>query len=284
MDSRWRGVDLLYSNMETLLPLPVRTLTMPTHKPQQCVSTSQDQASNDPREQLSSSLQSDNLPVHPSLLLKAESVETSDDDSPVKMSNRMKKNKRRCGLTDQDRVNSDSDSDDGFLSLCQPPSTAQTKEQAKDSVVSERVKKKPLTPEEQKKSLPVSHCLDAVAEFLDHMSYLDSSLIVHPSPEVGSVHRKMVPACAEVKDGMTDEPRVECDRGSYVRRKRVLEIQAAVEALSFQKCRIAVAEAWDKVQQLEGELGKEAAAELTLPVAPHRKDFSFTQDGPCQPQ
>ncbi|XP_075994842.1 ATPase family AAA domain-containing protein 5 isoform X2 [Genypterus blacodes] len=279
MDSRRRGVDLLYSNMETLLPLPVRTLAVPAHKPSQCLSLSQDQASNGPRELPSSSQPSDNLPAHPSSLHKADSGETSDDGSPVKMSNRMKKNKRRCCLTDQD-----SDSDDGFVSLPKPQSIAQTNQQAEDSVVPERVKRKQLTPEEQRKSLPVSLCLNSLADFLDNMSYLDSCLIVHPSPVVGSMHRNMVPACAEVKDGMTDEPRVECDSGSYARTECVWEMQAAVEALSFHKCQAAVAEAWDKAGELEGELGKEAAAELTLPVATHCKDFSFTQDGPSHPQ
>ncbi len=66
--------------------------------------------------------------------------------------------------------------------------------------------------------------------------------------------------------------------------EHALDIQAAVEALSFHKCRVSVAEAWEKAQQLEGELGKEAAAELTLPVAAHRDGYSLTQDGPCQPQ
>lgn len=31
-------------------------------------------------------------------------------------------------------------------------------------------------------------------------------------------------------------------------------------------------------------MGEQAAAELTLPVAAHCEGYSFTQDGPCQPQ
>uniref|UniRef100_UPI003AAECB60 ATPase family AAA domain-containing protein 5 isoform X2 n=1 Tax=Centroberyx gerrardi TaxID=166262 RepID=UPI003AAECB60 len=295
-DSRRRGVDLLYSNMETLLPLPRTELTIPTHRPQQSVSVSQDLPCINPKELPPSCPQPDTLPSHARLLQAAELAEGSDDGSPVKVSNRMKKKKRRHCLPDQDQLHSDSDSEDSFLSLRKPQSAPQAKEEAKECAAQDvemapapapgRVKRKPLTPEQRAKSIPVSHCLESMADFLDNMSYLDSSLLVHTSPRADDTHRRMFsfPVCAAVKDGMTDEPRVEFDGGSCVGRERVLEIQAAVEALSFQRCRAAVAEAWDEAQALEGELGKEAAAVLTLPVAPHREGFSFTQDGPSQPK
>ncbi|XP_023278598.1 ATPase family AAA domain-containing protein 5-like [Seriola lalandi dorsalis] len=194
----------------------------------------------------------------------------------------MRKNKRRHCVPDQGGLNSDSDSEDSFMSLCKPQGAPQAKEKVKERVVSEMVKRKPLTPEERVKNLPVSQCLESIADFLDNMSYADSSLLVHP--EGGDIHRRMSPVSAVVKDGMTDELRVETDRRRWVGSECILEIQAAVEALSFRKCRGSIGEAWDKARQLEGELGKEAAAELTLPVAPHCEGFSFTQDSPCQPQ
>uniref|UniRef100_A0A3B4YSN4 ATPase family AAA domain containing 5a n=1 Tax=Seriola lalandi dorsalis TaxID=1841481 RepID=A0A3B4YSN4_SERLL len=261
-ESRRRGVDLLYSNMETLLPLPLTQLTTSAHKPE-----SQDHPPVNPKEQL---------------LHAAESADCSDDSSPVKVSNRMRKNKRRHCVPDQGGLNSDSDSEDSFMSLCKPQGAPQAKEKVKERVVSEMVKRKPLTPEERVKNLPVSQCLESIADFLDNMSYADSSLLVHP--EGGDIHRRMSPVSAVVKDGMTDELRVETDRRRWVGSECILEIQAAVEALSFRKCRGSIGEAWDKARQLEGELGKEAAAELTLPVAPHCEGFSFTQDSPCQPQ
>ncbi|KAM9345886.1 ATPase family AAA domain-containing protein 5 [Symphorus nematophorus] len=269
---RRRGVDLLYSNMEALLPLPLTQLTTSTYTPEQSVPVSQDQPAVNPKE----------LPSHAQLLHTAESADCLDDSSPVKMSNRMKKTKRRQRLSDQDGLQSDSDSEDGFLSLCKPQGTVQEKEEVKESGVSETVKRKPLTPEERLKSLPVSQCLDSIADFLENMSFMDSSLLAHP--ERGDDHRRTSPVGALVKDGMTDELRVEVDRGSWVREECALQMQAAVEALSFHKCRVSVAEAWDKAQQLEGELGKEAAAEVSLPVATHREGCSFSQDSPCQPQ
>ncbi|XP_071329968.1 ATPase family AAA domain-containing protein 5 [Trachinotus anak] len=277
-ESRRRGVDLLYSNMETLLPLPLTQLTTSTRKPE-----SQDHPPVNPKEQPSSTcLHSDMLPSHARLLHVAESADCSDDGSPVKVSDRMRKNKRRKCLPDQDGLNSDSDSEESFLSLCKPHGALQAKEEVKERIVSETVRRKPLTPEERVKSLPVSQCLESIADFLDNMSYMDSSLSVHP--EGGDIYRRMSPVSAVVKDGMTDESRVESDRGRWVGGEHVLEIQAAVEALSFRKCRGSIVEAWDKARQLEGELGKEAAAELTLPVAPHCEGYSFTQDSPCQPQ
>nr|XP_020472089.1 ATPase family AAA domain-containing protein 5-like isoform X1 [Monopterus albus] len=274
-DSRRRGVNLLYANMVTLLPLPRAQLKTSTHKPKQCVSVLQDHPVN-PEEPPSSTLPSHARPPH-----SPESSDCSDDGSPVKVSSRMRKNKRRHCLPDHDGLH-DSDSEDSFQSLCKQPSAPRAQEEIKVSLVSEIVKKKPLTPEERVKSLHVSQCLESIADFLDTMSYMDSTLLAHP--EVDDIHRGMSPVGAVVKDGMTDETRVEADKGRCVRGERVVEIQAAVEALSFHRCRVSVAEAWDKAQQLEGELGKEVAAELTLPVAPHCEGYSFTQDSSCQLQ
>ncbi|XP_060946846.1 ATPase family AAA domain-containing protein 5 [Limanda limanda] len=282
-DCRRRGVDLLYSNMEKLLPLPLTQLTAPICKPEKSVSESENHPSVDPKKQPSSTcLPSDTLLSHARVLHVAESGDCSDDGSPIKVSNRMKKNKRRHCVPGQDGLNSDSDSEESFLSLSKPQGDPQAKEEVKERLVSEKVKRKQLTPEERMKSLPVSQCLASIADFLDNMSYLDSSLHVHPEGEDN--HSRMAPFGAVVKDGMTDESRVETDRGSWETRERVLEIQAAVEALSFHRCRCSAAETWDKAQQLEGELGHEAAGELTLPVAPHREGYSFSQEGPCKPQ
>ncbi|XP_068435125.1 ATPase family AAA domain-containing protein 5 [Clinocottus analis] len=271
-NSKRRGVDLLYSNFETLLPLPLTQLTTSTFKPLQAVSASmQDHASANPKE----------LPSHAGSLHTPESAECSDDGSPIKMSHRMRKSKKRHSLPDQDGLQSDSDSEEGFLSLCKPQSAPRAKESVKVNLISEAVKRKPLTPEERVKSLPISLCLESIADFFDNMSYMDS-LMVHS--EVGDNPKKMSPVGAVLKDGMTEESRVETDRGSRERGKHVLEIPAAVEALSFHKCQVSVADAWSKVQQLEGEVGQEAAAELSLPLAAHREGYSFTQDGPSQPQ
>lgn len=279
-NSQRLGVDLLYSNMEKLLPLPSTQLTTSTCKLELSVSVSQDQPSVNPKDVQSTSLHGV-LPSHARLLHTVETEDFSDDGSPVKMSNRMRKTKRRHQLPDQDGLHSDSDSEDGFLSLCKPQRAPQMKDEVKESLVTKTVKRKPLTPQERQKSLPVSQCLESIADFLDNMSFMDSSLLVHP--EAGNNRRRTSPG-ALVKDGMTDESRVEIDRGCLVRDESALEIPAAVEALSFYKCRLSTVTAWNKAQQLEGVLGQEAAAELSLPVAAHRNGYSFSQDSPCRPQ
>ncbi|XP_061567738.1 ATPase family AAA domain-containing protein 5 isoform X2 [Cololabis saira] len=263
-DSRRRGVDLLYSNMENLLPLPLTQLTTSKLcKPEPTC----------PR--------ADALPSSTSSLIPAEPDDGSDSCSPIKVSSRMK-NKRQRQPPDQGGLHSGSDSEDGFPSLRMLPSSSRTQREVKESVVSERVKRKPQCPEDRAKSLPVSQCLESIADFLDDMSYIDSSLLLQPGR--CNAHSRMSPVGAVVKDGMTDESRVETDRSSRCTGGHVFEIQAAAEALSFHKCLDSVAESWKKVQELDGELGKQAAEELTLPVAAHRGGYSFTQDSPCQPQ
>uniref|UniRef100_A0A665ULH2 ATPase family AAA domain containing 5a n=1 Tax=Echeneis naucrates TaxID=173247 RepID=A0A665ULH2_ECHNA len=260
-ESRRRGVDLLYSNMERLLPLPLKQLTTSNCRPE-----SQDHGSVNPKE----------LPLQHTV----DSADYSDDGSPIKVSSRMREYKKKHCLPDNDRLNSDSDSEENFLSLCKPQVSPRVKEEVKERPTLNIVRRKPLTHEERVKSLPVSQCLESMAEFLDNMSYVDSSLTFYP--EKGVIQRS--PVSAVVKDGMTDELKTETIRDGWLGGEYISEIQAAVEFLSFRKCRISTAEAWDKAQQLEGELGKEATAELTLPVAPHCEGYSFIQDGPCHPQ
>ncbi|XP_036794904.1 ATPase family AAA domain-containing protein 5 [Oncorhynchus mykiss] len=322
--SKRRGMDLLYSNMEALLPLPTTHLTVTTHRrPQEVSNRTQEESSADPQE-VATSMNSIKPEIDPPLPLQtevdplpharvqqvAEGSET--DGSPVKVSSRMKKKKKQLGTRENlDPFHSDSDSDDAFLSLHTkpPPNPPQTQTEGEDSqddstsnkvelesvkAREEGVKEKapppvrmrvPLTPEQRMKSEPVSHCLGSLAEFLDHMSLLDSSLCRHTSPVGGAryTHRTFG-LRVEIKDGMNDEPEEECHGGSWVEGERAGEIQAAVEALSFQRCRAGVEEAWGTAQGLEGELGKEAVNELTLPVAPHRRGFRLTQDSPCEPK
>lgn len=253
--------------MEILLPLPRTQLTTSPSDPKQTLSVLEDHPSvpeiGPPSQNLLSS--------HPVLPPTTEWMECSDDGSTNKVSSGMRK-KRHC-LPAQDGL--DSDSEDDFVSLHKPQIVSQSKEDIRASVVCPQVRRKPLTPEERLKSLPVSQCLQSLGEFFDNLSCMDSMLGDPP---------KDLRAGALVKDGMTDEARDETDRGSWMIRERSLEITAAVEALSFKKCCISAAEAWDKAKQFEGRLREEAEAELTLPVAAHRDSCSYTQEGPCQPQ
>jgi len=139
-----------------------------------------------------------------------------------------------------------------------------------------------LSEAERKKSKPVTHCLSSLAEYMDHMSFLDSSLHYHPLQAEGSCRPQDFGwTGAKVKSGMTDDIRLECV--SRVNSVSVDEMHAALGHLSFRKCKALVSEAWDRAQQLEDEIRREAEEELSLPVAPHRDGFSLAQVTPCEP-
>lgn len=266
-----RGVDLLYSNMESLLPLPHTQLITSASKPPQTLSILQDCPPVTPVVPPSPSWQ----PCDATLRPTAEWTESSDDGSPVKVSSVLRKSKRRRRLSGQGGL--DSDSEDDFVPLHKHQTFSGSKEDSGEGAVCPPVKRKPLTPEERLKSLPVSQCLHSLGAFFDDLSCMDSS--VGALPKV-----RDFTAGASVKDGMTDEARAETDGGSWRSGERSIEIAAAVEALSFRKCWSAAAAAWDEAKRCEGLLGEEAEAELTLPVAVHRDGYSYAQEGPCHPQ
>uniref|UniRef100_A0A8C5DXF3 Uncharacterized protein n=1 Tax=Gouania willdenowi TaxID=441366 RepID=A0A8C5DXF3_GOUWI len=264
-NSRRRGVDLLYCNMEHLLPLPLTPLTVSSCKPEQITSVSEDF----PPVSLKEILQPESLQSKTRLLKTAEAADCSDSSSPIKVSDRMRNKKRRHRKPKQEGLHSDSDSDDGFVSLCKPRAAPQKL-------------RKTLTSEERARIIPVSQSLESIADFYDSLSYVDSSLCLHH--DQSETNRDVSSISVIIKDGMTDDSRIETDKGSRATRDSLLQIQGAVEALSFHRCRAAVGDAWDSSQQLPEEPRKEVSAELSLPVAAHREGYTFNQDGLCQPQ
>uniref|UniRef100_A0A673JXB5 ATPase family AAA domain containing 5a n=1 Tax=Sinocyclocheilus rhinocerous TaxID=307959 RepID=A0A673JXB5_9TELE len=267
-----RGVNLLYSNMESLLPLPTRLLPQSTLKSQP----------------------TPNPQSHPEQVPQTVRLEVleepSDDGSPLKVSSRMR-GWKKMGMSNKDVFQSDSESEDDLLSLTktsQDPAQSTNVDPANVSVnVSKAAPVKPrrvvLSEAERKKSKPVMQCLSSLAEYMDHMSFLDSSLRYQPLQTEGSCRTQVFGwTGAEVKSGMTDDIRLECV--SRVNGVNVNEIHAALGHLSFRKCKAVVSEAWDRAQQLEEEIRREAEEELTLPVPPHKDGFSLTQTTPCDPR
>lgn len=262
--------------MEVLLPLPVHVFPECTSRPQS-VTNSESQ---------------------PGLLLSHGSVaqqgENPNDLSPLKMSSRMRQ-KKRLVLEDKTVFQSDSESEDGFLSLpkpiCDTAGILYTK-QAQDQAAQERLVSKvdsirmrrvELSEAERKRSKPVSQCLGSLAEYLDHMSFLDSSLQYQPPQVEGACKPQAFDWMgAEVKSGMNDEVRLEC--GGFVSGFCSEEIKTIIESLSFWKCRAGVSEAWDMAQELEEDVKREAVEELTLPLVSHRKSFSLAHIMPCDPR
>ncbi|KAG7268188.1 hypothetical protein CRUP_029803 [Coryphaenoides rupestris] len=282
--------------MHTLLPLPLAQLPVSTLPPLQTPSQPcpgpMDLSTTTSATSARSHL--DAPPAHPTALQLAEAA---DDGSPLKVSQRMRKHKR---LAERDPLHSDSDSEDGFLSLAKPAAPTQGKEEegackaeAQDPrPPPSRMKREPLTPQQRAVSTPVSHCLAAIADFLEDMSYVDAC---SPSPQgsgrgAGGRGPYGARPGVQVKDGMVNEARLESPKADRVEAERAVEIQAAVEALSFRRCLAGVTEAQMEAQALGGggggggELGEQAALELSLPVALHQRGFSLTPHPPCQPK
>ncbi|XP_051571238.1 ATPase family AAA domain-containing protein 5-like isoform X2 [Myxocyprinus asiaticus] len=268
-----RGVDLLYSNIVSLLPLPTRPLSPSSLK---------SQAAPHPPSQPEQVTQTLSLKVL---------EEPSDDGSPLKVSSRMRGRKKLC-MTNKDVFQSDSESEDECLLIPKPNNAPvqRTNEEPADQPVKEshvsqaapvKLRCAVLTEADRKKNVPVSQCLNSLAEYMDHMSFLDSSLFYQPSQTEGSCRPHYFGwTGAEVKSGMTDEVRLQC--GSQVNGISAEEIHSTLGHLSFRKCRAAITEAWGRAQELEEEIRREAEEELTLLVAPHRQGFSLTQMTPCE--
>lgn len=263
-----RGVNLLHSNMESLLPLPTRLLPQSTFKPQ---------ATPAPQSQ------PEQLPQ----TVRLESLdEPSDDGSPLKVSARMK-GRKKMSINHKDVFQSDSESEEDFLPLPKNSRDLAQSTNVETADVPEAAPKKSrrivLTEAEKKKSKPVMQCLSGLAEFLDHMSFLDSSLHYQASQSEGFCRPQDSGwTGAEIKSGMTDDIRLESVK--QANGVSVEEVHAVLEHLSFKKCKAVVSDAWDRVQQLEAEIRGEAEEELTLSVAPHRQSFSLTQTTPCEPR
>ncbi|KAM9494077.1 ATPase family AAA domain-containing protein 5 [Clarias gariepinus] len=254
-EAKKRGVDLLYSNLEVLLPLPIRLLPEPVSK-----------------QRLPSGTEPQPVARYANVI---EQVEPSDDASPLKVSSRMRR-KKQLNIDNKGALQSDSESEDEFLSLPKPGSDAKPAQDqaAQDPPASKAVRMRvELSEAEKKKSQSVSRCLSSLAEYLDHMSFLDSSLHHETRQAEGPCkpHDLSGVGAAEVKCGMTDDVRLEC--GSRTCGFDSEEIQALIGSLSFYQCKAGIAETWDKVQEFDEPVRTETVEELTLPVSSHRQRF-----------
>lgn len=255
-------MNLLYSNLEMLLPLPIRLLPDLVNRPLLSLNT-------EPQPWLLSRYSN-----------KVEQEEHSDDTSPLKMSYRMRQ-KKQAHTDIKSALESGSESEDSFLSLPKPSSDTKP---AKDSIAFKALRvKAELSEAERKKSESVSQCLSSLAEYLDHMSFLDSSLHYKPSQAQGACRpQDFGGAGVEVKCGMTDDVPLDC--GDHMSGCDLKEIQVVLGSLSFHECKAAISEVWNKVQEMEELLRTETVQELTLPVASHRQKFKLSYSELLEPR
>ncbi|KAM9856967.1 ATPase family AAA domain-containing protein 5b [Aulostomus maculatus] len=119
-------------------------------------------------------------------------------------------------------------------------------------------------------------CLDALSNFFDLMSHIDSTVPATEFPVTGSCRREeFVWTGAELKDSLLDEMREEEVRSCN--QERLLDIQAAVEGLGCHSCWGRVSEVWTGAQRCRQRLGEVSWTRLveTLTFS-NRKSLIFS--------
>lgn len=136
----------------------------------------------------------------------------------------------------------------------------------------------------------VTNCLDALSDFFDLMSCLDSTMPAAAAPlGSGSCRPEaFLWTGAEIKDGLLDVMSEEGEVDRIWSQERLLDIQAAVEGLGCHRCCWRMSEAWTEAQNYRQELGDarwgRLVERLTLPVSSKKQSLSFSLQPLCAPR
>ncbi|KAM7333924.1 hypothetical protein ACRRTK_007244 [Alexandromys fortis] len=251
-----QNIDILYSNLEFILPLPVTVI------PEVIPVTTEASAPGS----------MDNLPR-----MKSE-------DQSLKKSQK-RKQKKMVTLDDSDLFDTGLDFSDELTSLSPVPSSALEDLTSRDregnqetqthnkGFTSDSVPRPPKTPAEKKCCVLVSHCLNSLAEFMENMSFLDA--VLRDAGEQNELGRKhFCWTSGKVKSGLCDEFSIESRDGWGPQRSE--ELKATAEALSFTKCSSTISKALESLNSCE-HLGRDAVSELTFCVSQRCSDVCFRQ-------
>ncbi|KAK5899400.1 hypothetical protein CesoFtcFv8_008885 [Champsocephalus esox] len=242
----WRGgVPLLYSNLELLLP----------------------DGAPGSRAALQNESDPPDINLHIKQLDGYVSVKASATNSKsVKNYSRLSRNK--CITAMIDDTSSSSLTQRTPLSSKRAPSAAATK---RDKTVGKAVRVE-------------TDCLDALTDFFDLMSYLDSTMPAAAAPLVSGRSETFVWTGAEIKDGMTDEMSADDDVCWTLSQEGLLDVQAAAEGLGFHRCCYRVSEAWTEAHKYKQEVGdaswRRLVERLTIPASSKHQGLSFSFQPP----
>ncbi|XP_036050315.1 ATPase family AAA domain-containing protein 5 [Onychomys torridus] len=256
-----QNIDLLYSNLEFILPLPVTVI--PEIKD-----------------------------AHGSPVTTEASVLGSKEHLPRKQSQdqqfkKSQKRKRRkiVTLDDSDLFDTGLDFPDELAGLSPVPSLAleditsrdregnpETQTQTK-SFTSDSVPQPPKTPAEKKCSVLVSHCLNSLTEFMENMSFLDA-LLTDPGEQNELSKNLFHWTSGKVKSGLCDEFSIESRDGWPPQSSE--ELKATAEALSFTKCSSTISKALESLNSCK-HLGRDSMNGLTFCVSQRCSDVRFRQ-------
>ncbi|XP_042340202.1 ATPase family AAA domain-containing protein 5-like [Plectropomus leopardus] len=142
---------------------------------------------------------------------------------------------------------------------------------------------------EQTTAKVATDCLDALTDFFDLMSYLDSTIPAAAAPRVSGpcTAEAFVWTGAEMKDGLLDEMREDEEVDRMQSREKLIDIQAAVEGLGCHRCCWQVSEAWAEAQKYRQELGdarwRKLVDRLSPPASSKRQSLSYSFQPLCAP-
>ncbi|XP_065503993.1 ATPase family AAA domain-containing protein 5 [Caloenas nicobarica] len=248
-----KKVDFIYSNLELVLPLPVRVLS------------NQSDSSN-------SILEKTNV-----ISSKNRSTDShcSGKSSTGIKSKKTKNQKRLVTLDDSDLFDTGLNYSAEFITLPSdsPPSCAEVnKEESK--LLMNKEEKETKTSAKEKRSAPVFQCLNSLTEFVENMSFLDCCVNTNTKePLEFSKDEGFNWTNGKIKNGLCDEFSIE--NTDWWSSQSCSEIKAAIEALSFNKCSVNI------LQNLESSLSKTPDSDqlegLTLHISNTRNDVSFSQ-------
>ncbi|XP_059195593.1 ATPase family AAA domain-containing protein 5b [Centropristis striata] len=139
---------------------------------------------------------------------------------------------------------------------------------------------------EEKAAKAATDCLDALADFFDLMSYLDSTMPADAAPLVSGSWQPeaFVWTGAEIKDGLLDETSEDEEVGRIWSKESVLDIQAAAEGLGFHSCCWRVSEVCTEAEKYRQGMGDTRWATLVeLPASSKTQSLSFSFPTLCSP-
>ncbi|KAM4032997.1 ATPase family AAA domain-containing protein 5 [Anomaloglossus baeobatrachus] len=192
-------------------------------------------------------------------------VDSLTGDAPIPLSAATKRQRTLPLLDDSDLFESNS------LDEILPGSAEETPRTERQDETSRPVRRA-LSSAELPSALLVCQCLDSMAEFAEHMSFLDGSTCGPADP----THTGR-PTWTEsrVKHGLCDGLR--SDSGDWWSAHSAGDIRALLEALSFQKCSSRMQKSMASSLQLCKRSGKDPTEELTLRVTKAQHQVYFGQ-------
>ncbi|KFQ38108.1 ATPase family AAA domain-containing protein 5, partial [Mesitornis unicolor] len=252
-----KKVDFIYSNLELLLPLPVQVLSNAS------------EASN-PVLERTSIVSSKNRSTH---------SYCSGKSSLRKKSKKTKNQKRLEILDDSDLFDTGLNYSAEFITLPSgsPTSCAEVNKEKSELLMNKEEKEIKTKPSgNEQRSALVFQCLNSLTEFVENMSFLDCCVNTNTKePLEFSKDEGFNWTNGKIKNGLCDEFSIE--NTDWWSSQSCSEIKAAIEALSFNKCAVNIA------QNLESSLSTRKTPEsdplegLTLQIADTRNYVSFSQ-------